>query len=185
VDAAIETFLLQLLAVDQSVPGIAGGLTGVQFNWAPAPEKWSIGQCIEHLNITTERYIPVLKKAESDARAAGRLAPGPFALGFLERWFLRSMEPPPRRRFRTGNSFLPSQTLDPETTLGRFARLNEALRNCIVDAEGLDLKAMKVRSQFGPVWWSLNGTLAILLAHERRHLWQAREVRVHDEFPGA
>jgi hypothetical protein len=56
----IEGFLAQLLAVEQDLPGVADGSSPAQFNWHRAPERWSIGQCVEHLNITTERYIPVL-----------------------------------------------------------------------------------------------------------------------------
>jgi hypothetical protein len=33
------------------------------------------------------------------------------------------------------------------------------------------------------VWWSLTGTFAILIAHQRRHVWQARQVRKNPAFP--
>jgi hypothetical protein len=182
-DSQIEGYLLQLTSASQDLPGLAKHLSFEQFNWRPSPERWSIGQCVEHLNITTERYLPVLRKAMSDARAAGKLAPGPFALGFLERWFLGTMEPPPRRRFRTGKSFVAAPGLDPSLTMERFDTLQAGFAGCIREAEGLDLKKIKVRSQFGPVSWTLNGTFAILLAHERRHIWQAREVRGDRAFP--
>jgi hypothetical protein len=184
-DATIEGFLLQLLAVDQDVPGVAGGLSASQFNWRVDGGRWSIGQCIEHLNLTTERYLPVLHKAQADARAKDWLRTGPFALGFFERWFLQFMEPPVRRRTRTSPAFVAGPNLDPLTTLERFARLQSGLRECIREAEGLDLKRIKVRSQFGPISWTLNGTYAILLAHERRHIWQARQVRTDRAFPSA
>ena len=182
-DATIEGFLTQLVAVEQDLPGVADGLSPAQFNWQPTPGRWSIGQCVEHLNITTERYIPVLRQAEIDARSKGTLRPGPFALGFIERWFLQTMEPPPRRRMRTGKSFIAPSNLDPSATLQRYIALHDGFRGCIRDAEGIDLKSVKVRSQFGPISWSLNGTFAFLLAHERRHIWQAREVRKEPAFP--
>ena len=179
----IEGYLLQLTSASQDLPGIAGHLSRGQFNWRQSPDRWSIGQCVEHLNITTERYIPVLRRAMTDARAAGKLATGPFTLGFLERWFLGSMEPPPKRRFRTGKSFVAAPDLDPSATLERWNSQQAAFGGCIREAEGLDLKKIKVRSQFGPVSWTMNGTFAILLAHERRHIWQAREVRNDPAFP--
>jgi len=94
-DAQIEGLVLQLQAASQEVPGLIGGLAVDQFNWLPAPGRWSIGQCMEHLNITTERYLPVLSKAIADGRAAGRTSNTPIVLGFFERWFLQFMEPPP------------------------------------------------------------------------------------------
>jgi hypothetical protein len=184
-DAAIEGFLLQLLAVDQDVPGLVGGLSPARFNWRPAADRWSIGQCLEHLNLTTERYVPVLRKALSDGRAKGLTRGGPYSLGLFERWFLKGMEPPPRWRTRTGKAFIAAGELDPVTTEQRAHHLHEELAACMKDAEGLNLQAIKVKSQFGPVRFTLNGTFAILLAHERRHLWQAREVRNHRAFPAA
>ena len=93
------------------------------------------------------------------------------------------MEPPPRRKSRTGKAFVPGPDLDPAATIERFNTLQGQLGERIREAGGLDLKSIKVRSQFGPVSWSLNGTLAILLAHERRHIWQARQVRTDPAFP--
>ena len=176
-DAAIEGLLIQLLAINQDAPGIAGGLSAAQFNWQPTPGRWSIGQCVEHLNLTTERYLPVIQQAESDARARGLLRPGPFSLGVIERWFLGVMEPPPRRRVRTRRAFIAAAQLDPQATMERFRTLNGRFGECIRQADGIDLKAVKVKSQFGPVSWTMNGTFLLLLAHQRRHLWQAREVR--------
>jgi hypothetical protein len=175
-DAAIEGLLTQLLAIDQDVPGLVKGLSSSQFNWRPAPDRWSIGQCVEHLNITTERYLPVLRQAQADARAKDRLRSGPFALGFLEHWFLRMMEPPPRRRMRTRPGFAAAAQLDPAATLERFQALNRQLGESIRQADGIDLGAVKVRSQFGPISWTMNGTFLLLLAHQRRHIWQARQV---------
>jgi hypothetical protein len=182
-DSQIEGYILQVTSAAQTLPGITAGLSDAQFNWQPSERRWSIGQCVEHLNISTERYVPVLTQAIAAARASGRVASGPFALGFLERWFLHSMEPPPRRRFKTPAAFVAPTRLSPEPTIQRFHRLQTQLADCVRSAEGLDMRSIKVRSQFGPISWSLNGTFAILLAHERRHLWQAREVRVDPAFP--
>lgn len=181
-DAGLEGYLVQLQSIEQDLPGIVSGLDEGQFNWRPSPDRWSIGQCIEHLNITAERYLPVLTTGIANARAQGRTAAGPFSLGLFERWFLKSMEPPVRRRFRTGKAFIAPPVLDSARTVSRFFDLQRGLGECMRSADGLDLRRVKVKSQFGPVSWSLNGTFAILLAHERRHLWQARQVRNEPSF---
>ena len=182
-DATIEGFLLQLLSVNQDLPGIVAGLSPDQFNWAPAPGRWSIGQSVEHLNITTERYLESLRQATSNARAAGKIGSGPFTLGFVERWFTRAQEPPVRRRMKTPKSFVAPHALVLEATVERWRNLQGQLAACLRAAEGLDLRAIRVRSQFAPVSFSLNGTFGILLAHQRRHMWQAREVRNDRAFP--
>jgi hypothetical protein len=50
------------------------------------------------------------------------LRPGPYTLGFSERWFLQTMEQPPRRRIRSGNSFIAAPNLDQSATLRRMSR---------------------------------------------------------------
>ena len=63
--------------------------------------------------------------------------------------------------------------------------MQAGLADCMRMAEGLDFRRIKVRSQFGPMSFSLGATFLIVLAHERRHLWQARQVRIADTFPSA
>jgi hypothetical protein len=182
-DAGLEGYLVQLQSIEQDLPGIVAGLDAARFNWRPSADRWSVGQCVGHLNITAERYLPVLRADIANARAQGKTAAGPFVLGWLERWFLGSMEPPVRMRSRTGRAFVAPPELDPAPTVSRFFELQKGLADCVRSADGLDLRRIKVRSQFGPVSWSLNGTFAILLAHERRHLWQARQVLLDPSFP--
>ena len=110
-DSGLEGYLAQLLSIRQDLPGIAHGLDHSRFNWAPAPGRWSIGQCVEHLNITAERYIPVLQQAMNAARAKRQLNQGPFALGFFERWFMQQLEPPVRFRTKTRKDFVARQPI--------------------------------------------------------------------------
>jgi hypothetical protein len=174
----IESFLEQILSIKQDAPGIADGLTDEQFNWQPAQGRWSIGQCLEHLNITAEKYLPVLDAAIDSARRAGRTSAGPFAYGFVERFFARTMEPPVQRRWmRAPAAFQASGRLAREPVMARFLAMQEGLDARVRRADGVDLRHVKVKSQFGPMRFSLGQTFQILLAHERRHVWQAREVR--------
>lgn len=184
-DSQLEGYLLQLISITQELPGIAGGLSESQFNWRPSPLRWSIGQCIQHLNITLERYLPVLDLAMSVGRSQRQVAEGPFVATLLERWFIHSMEPPVRRRVKTARAFIGAAELPVEATLATWRHLHEQLAQRITASEGLDRRRIKVRSQFGPISLSLGATFVVLLAHERRHLWQAREVRLDAGFPTA
>lgn len=184
-DASIEGFVLQLETVRQDLPGLARQLSFEQFNWRPDAGRWSIGQCVAHLNITLERYLPVLEQTAADGRRQGRLASGPFVASMFERWFFTSLEPPPGRRARTPQAFVGGTALTVAAELERWQALHLRLAESMRAADGLDLRRLKVRSQFAPVSFSLGATFSVLLAHERRHIWQAREVRKHPGFPSA
>jgi hypothetical protein len=53
----------------------------------------------------------------------------------------------------------------------------------VSQANGLDLERIKVASPAGPVKFPLGQRIALLAAHDRRHLWQAWEVRKDRGFP--
>ena len=48
----------ELDAADARATALARSLTAAQLNWKPSPAKWSIGQCLEHLCVATEVYLP-------------------------------------------------------------------------------------------------------------------------------
>jgi hypothetical protein len=183
--AEIENDLDQLLSITQDVPGIVANLDDRQFNWRPAPDRWSIAQCLDHLNLTAARFIPAIDAAIADARRNGLLSPGPFSYPLLERWFVRSQEPPPRLRARAFKGFVPRDMLPIGQVVPQFMDWQEQLGERMRRADGVDLRRAKHRSPVLPVFtWRLGTLFALTLAHERRHLWQARTVRTDPHFPG-
>jgi hypothetical protein len=65
-----------------------------------------------------------------------------------------------------------------------FAQWQDRLEERVRAADGLDLRRARQRSPVFPlVKWSLGTMLALVLAHERRHIWQARQVRNERQFP--
>jgi hypothetical protein len=163
---------------------LAGALTDGQFNWRPAPDKWSIGQCLQHLGNSTDAALGAIDRAIATARDRGWRRSGPFRYGWFTRWMVRSMEPPPQRRMRTFPVFLPA-----ENTLARDQVLAEldAARDRLIErahaASGLDVQRAVVVSPVSRLFrLPLGGYLAFLAAHDRRHLWQAAQVRAAAGF---
>ena len=131
-------------------------------------------------------FLPGIDRAIERARSRGLTSAGPFVYSMLERIVLRLTEPPPRLRTRAPKALQPTD--DPSRSASRvmreFMEWQAAIDERIRRADGLDLKRMRERSPALPlVKWSLGTMLAITLAHERRHLWQAREVRNDKRFP--
>ncbi len=53
-------------ANDQFAKKLVAELTDEQLNWQPAPGPWSVGQCLEHLSITNEAYLPPISVAVNE-----------------------------------------------------------------------------------------------------------------------
>ena len=145
---------------------------------APGAGAWSMSECFDHLNISAAQlFIPGIDAAIADARRRDLTSAGPFVYPALQRIFLRLSEPPPKVRFRAPGD-LPARATRPAD--GRASRVHDwqdglaerirpggrprpATRASPVAGAALDVESrhhLRCRS----------------LAHERRHIWQAREV---------
>ena len=175
--ADLESFLDQILSIKQDAPGVADGLTDEAFNWRPAQDRWSIAECFEHLNMTAAAYLPRFDAVIAGARTAGWTSPGPFSYGFIERWAAKSMEPPAKRRLPAPAMLRARGPLARDAVMTRFMEMQDAIAERVRRADGVDLRRAKVKALFGPFWFSLGQSIQLALAHERRHIWQARDVR--------
>lgn len=174
----------QFAALKAEASEIVNGLKESQFNWRPDAHSWSMAECLLHLNIVGDRYVHVLEKTLAEARARGLVGQGPFGYGWLGKWILANTEPPPKRKFKAPRSFTPSYGQPITAVLPTFLHLQEQLALQLEQANGLDLARVKAPAPgLGPVKLNLHITFAWIAAHERRHLWQARQVRGHAGFP--
>lgn len=184
--AELETYQDQLTSIRQDAGGLMSGLTDAQFNWRPAPNRWSVGECFEHLNISAGQvFIPGIDAAIATARRQGLRSPGPFVYSAPQRFFLRITEPPPRVRFKAPPLIRPASLKPLEAVRSEFLAWQDRLSERLHQADGLDLCKARQASPL-KIWrWSLGAYIAIMLAHERRHIWQARQVRNERSFPAA
>jgi hypothetical protein len=174
----------QFAALKIQASQLVNGLTGPQFNWRPDPHRWSMAECLLHLNIVADRYAHLLEEIVADSHARGLLGTGPFAYGWLGKWMLANTEPPPKRKFKAPRSFMPVDDQPITAVMPTFLHLQDQMALRLEQANGLDLARIKVPTPgTGPVNLNLYATFACIAAHERRHLWQARQVRDNPAFP--
>ena len=180
----LDIYLEQIRYIRQDVAALVANLGDDQFTWRPAPGRWSIGECFEHLNLTAAAFVPAIDAAIADARARNLRGDGPFVYPLLERLFVASNEPPPRRRFRAFKALPPGAP--PLARRGHECLFGLAgpPRGAHQAADGFDLRRVTAPIAVLPLMkWSLGTMFALVLAHERRHIWQARQVRNEKGFP--
>jgi len=176
--------LLQMDEIDADAMKLLSGLTENQFHWSPTAARWSIAQCVVHLGIMGNRYLPSLDTAMERAQTEDLLNRGPYHYGFVERWIVHATEPPPRIRLRTPSSARPPDDQPLAVVIESFGLVQAELRKRIRASNGLDLARAKVTSPFvKALKMGLGPCFEFLLAHERRHLWQGWQVRNHAAFP--
>jgi len=155
---------------------------GRMFTVRPTPLSWSAAECLAHLNISSQLFLPVLREAlERARRSRKRGTPRMDLFGRVLAWFL---EPPIRRKVRTSAPFVPKSTRAKADAFGEFAGLQEQLIDLLGEARDADLR-VKIVSPFDKrVRYNILSAFRIVAAHERRHLWQAEQAvaelrRVH------
>jgi hypothetical protein len=154
------------------------GLTEARFNWRPAPEQWSIEECLAHLILVGTPEVKALEAAIENARARGLTAKGPFRYGAIDRLVINLTRPPVRRKFRAPRRFQPLREQPLTGVVPTFRHLQSQLAILCERADGLDLARVKVATPISRFFrMSLGGMLEQIAAHERRHLDQARRVR--------
>ncbi len=141
------------------------------------PERWSVAECVAHLNLTSMAYVPLLQHAVSRARMLERRPPGRYRRDPIGWLLWATMGPPVRVRLKTIARFLPSSLAAPALLVQEFDRLQAAQLDCLAQADGLPLSQVRVTSPFNAhVRYNLFACFTILPRHQHRHLWQAERV---------
>jgi len=177
--ADLQEIVRELARSEQSAWRVTMDLSEEQRNWHPDDGKaWSILQCIDHLAKTNIIYTAALRAAVRRSSSAVARRRGVIQPGWLARFFLRSLEPPPRRRFAAKAEVLPAAYLRGDDVLQGFFRSHEEIRSLINESSGFDLNRIRFRNPFVPLVRFTVGTgLLVMCAHDRRHLWQAEQAR--------
>ncbi len=174
----LEEYRQQFERIASEAKELTKGLTEAQFNWRPAPDQWSIEECLAHLTAVGQVQVAAVEKAVDDAKARGIMGTGPFEYPIWERFILRETEPPVRHQMPAPKRFTPIHGQPITGILPTFLHVQRQFTLQIERADGLDLRRVKVPTPIAPLLkLSLGATLAQAAAHERRHMAQARRVR--------
>ena len=171
--AAVEE---ELDAASRRARALVDGTEGRLFTVRPNPTSWSAAECLSHLSISTEMFLPPLRQAIDAARAKdlrGGGEPKMDMLGRVLRWFL---EPPMRSRVKTTAPFVPRSVRAKSEALAEFTGFQTKLKALLNEVRELDTRKMRIVSPFDKrIRYNVYSAFLIITAHQRRHLWQAEQ----------
>ncbi|HEV2708450.1 MAG TPA: DinB family protein [Pyrinomonadaceae bacterium] len=182
--ADLQEMERQFEALKREARELLEGIDDAQFNWRPEPGRWSMAECIAHLNVTGQSFLPALDRRIREAHAEGRRGAPPFRYTLFGKLVVRSMEPPARFKFKAPKLFVPQPEHPRAAAESAFMTLQDQLIARLRAADGLDLGRVKVVSPASRLLKiSLGQVFQLTAAHERRHLYQARQLKSHTAFP--
>lgn len=151
-------------------------LTADQLMRRPDPGKWSIAECLTHLNMTAATVQKFMAGGIEQAKQEKRFGEGPFSIGPKGRLMVWIAEPPPKFRIRAPKNVRPPAAInDPLQVLPQFLHTQDEWERLMHEQEGLDLAKIKVGQ--GAFRVRLAAALPWMMAHQRRHLLQAENVK--------
>jgi DinB family protein len=158
---------------------LVGAVPVEQWGQRADPARWSVAECVAHLNLTSTAYLPLLRDGVARARLLERRPIGRYRRDPLGWLLWATMGPPVRVRLKTIARFLPQRAAAPAVLVQEFERLQATQLECLAQGDGLRLSDVRIKSPFNArLRYNLYACFTILPRHQHRHLWQAERVWV-------
>ena len=182
----LGALLDELRAVTEDARSVFGGLSAAQLNWKPSPERWSVGQCFDHLIATNRTFFADMERVASGEHKTslwGRVSP---LSGFFGGFIVKALDPAKGQKIKAPRAFLPTSSDVDADVISKFRRNLSEVAARMRATEGVDLRRTVVTSPaMALVTYSLFDVYRIFVAHARKHFEQARRVTEAEGFPAS
>jgi hypothetical protein len=174
----LRDLLDQIEACERTAARLVVDMTGETINRPPPGGGWSVAACLEHLVLMNDFYLRGWQDAVQEASAR---APGPFR-GLrptpIGRWFAKSLEPPARMKAKAIADVTPRTRWGPDEILARYKASHDGYRHLVRSSAAVDVnRIVRPNAIVTQVKMRLATVLLVIPAHDRRHLWQAANVK--------
>lgn len=180
----ISDYKKQVTEIITGVKNKFGNLSHKQLNWKPAPDKWSIGQCLQHIIQLNNAYYPVVENKIQEAEKNKLFAKKTFHPNLLGKLVISSLKPGGKKTFKTYEVFKPVGN-DVSLSVVRDLEINnEKLVLFMNRSVPFDLNKIKIKSPANRLFrFQLGALFLMIIVHEQRHILQAENVMKNINFP--
>lgn len=153
-------------------------LTDDQLNRRLSPGKWSVGQCLEHLNIIGGLYLPTIGRKLQQAKSRQSRPVDTVKRGIVGRRLTDAMRvPASEKALKTPQQYAPSGSRLPRTVLEVFGRQLDELLGLLQQAREVNANTIRIPNTVIPLLrLRLTDQLELLVVHMQRHMQQAERV---------
>jgi hypothetical protein len=179
----IEKFLSEAPLLIETANKKFSGLSESQINWKSSKERWSIGECVEHLVITQNLYNSKIKELQP-LFANSSEGEVKFKHTFGGRMILKYVDPDSTTTTKTFKVFNPSSKQINTDIIRSFCEEVETMISFAKKLKGANLTKLKISSPLTKLLkMNVGDALLINLYHNKRHLNQAEKVLNENNFP--
>ena len=178
----VDGVISELTGVADDVSSNFGGLTSEQINWKPAPDSWSVGQCLDHLIKSNQEFFAELDKIAAGSRK-NTLWQTWSPLSGIAGAFLVSTLKKDNQKVKTNEKMTPPSNISADI-VERFTAHQNQLIDKLRSAADSDWHKVVFTSPFVKIMtYRMDVGLEAVIEHEKRHVRQAKRVIEMDGFP--
>jgi hypothetical protein len=173
----MEKWIAQIDAITSDFRSAFDHLSVEQLNWKPTPQKWSIAQNIDHVIVINASYFPIFEDLRKETLELPKLAKWDFIVSYFGKFILKSSQPDRRKRMKTYALWEPTIGELSSDILAQFEEHQNKLKTYIAGSDDLIEFESVIPSPVNKnIVYKLETAFDIIVAHERRHFMQAKEV---------
>lgn len=181
--ADLGTLITSANKIADETSSTFGNLSVAQLNWKPSPERWSVGQCFDHLLTANKGYFPVIEEVLAGKKRTFWQSI-PVLPGLAGRLLIKSLDPSTTRKVKAPKRFEPAQSSISGSIINDFVAQQGRIVEKMKATEHLDLENIVITSPAAAViTYSLIDAYRIIVVHEQRHFQQAKRVTEEPAFP--
>jgi len=163
---------------------VFGSLSPSQLNWKPSAERWSVGQCFDHLITTNLTYLPIIDSVIAGKKQSNVWQKLPVLPGMWGKLLLKFLDPASTRKVKAPKKFEPAQSDINGSIIHDFVAHQSLVAEKMQATANLDPARIVITSPASSmVAYSLMDAYRIIAVHERRHFQQAQRVTEESGFP--
>lgn len=168
-------------------------LSAEQLNWKPNSDRWSIAECLLHLNYFSKYYFPATKNGIVQAQKRKTKPNTTFKSSWWGNRMVEGVQLLPSNQakkllecpIKYDPTFQDASQIDGHQIVNVFLENQTALLEMLVTAKEVNIQKTKISVAFyGFLSIPLGNMFQYIIYHNERHIVQAQRVHYHDHFPG-
>jgi DinB family protein len=174
----LQRLLDEIDRCERDADSLVADLDDATVNWRPPPGgAWSVAQCLHHLAVINEFYLRDCRSYVKAGRHAGwsfaGLHPTMWGRSFV--WWL---EPPAKMKTKAASVAQPAPSIPRDQLLPLYKASHAEYRALVHDCADVDVNRVIMPNPFlKSIRMRMATILLVVPAHDRRHLWQAKQVK--------
>lgn len=178
----VDSVTTQLEEISADVRASFAAFSSEQLNWKPAPESWSVAQCLDHLIKTNAGYFPELDKLAAGTRKNTFWQTISPLSGIAGAFLVKTLKTDSQKT-KTIQAMTPPSELGSDI-VERFLGHQAELKEKVLAIAGSDWNKVILTSPFVKIMtYRLSTGLQAVIEHEKRHVRQAKRVIESEGFP--